>query len=57
MDFYEAYLADLPEREQREFFKENPGFLSEYSVSIENIGLLKELSYRNIMRRIKAARS
>ncbi len=57
MDYYEDYLLDLPEEEQRAFFMENPDFLSEFGIGVESLHLLQELSYRNILRGIKSARS
>ncbi|HAX53103.1 MAG TPA: hypothetical protein DIW07_11415 [Lachnospiraceae bacterium] len=53
MDFYEEYIIYLSRQEQERFFAENPDFLSEFQVSYDNIDLLKDKMYRNILRKVK----
>ncbi len=52
LDFYEKYVLGLSDEEQEQFFKENPDFMSEYSVECDRIDLLKDKMYRGILRKI-----
>lgn len=55
LDFYEEYLLELSDDEQKKFFDENPDFMSEYPlVTNDYIHLLKDPIYRGLLRRIKA---
>lgn len=53
LDFYEEYVIYETPEEQVRFFKENPGFMSEYPISHERIWLLRDKMFRNILRMIK----
>lgn len=53
MDFYEEYTIHLMDEEQKNFFEENPGFMSEYSISRDMIYLLRDPMYRGLMRKIQ----
>ena len=53
LDFYETFLMELSEEEEKRFFEENPEFLEEYSVDEERRGLLKEKMYRDILRKTR----
>ncbi|MBM6853344.1 hypothetical protein H6B11_04080 [Mediterraneibacter glycyrrhizinilyticus] len=53
MDFYEEYTINLTDEQQKEFFTENPDFMSEYPISRDKIYLLKDPIYRGMMRKIK----
>lgn len=55
LDFYEKYLLELSDDEQKKFFDENPDFMSGYPlVTYDYIHLLKDPIYRGLIRRIKA---
>ena len=53
MDFYEEYTIHLMDEEQKNFFEENPEFMSEYSISRDMLHLLRDPMYRGLMRKIK----
>lgn len=53
LDFYETFLLDLSEEEEKRFFEENPEFMEEYSVDEERRKLLRDKMYRKILRKIK----
>ena len=53
MDFYEEYTIHLMDEEQKNFFEENPEFMSEYSISRDMLHLLRDSIYRGLMRKIK----
>lgn len=53
LDFYEEYILKLPDDQQEAFFKEVPDFMSEYPVWSGNIQMLKDRSYRGLLRKIK----
>lgn len=53
LDFYEEFVINLTNEEQVEFFRENPGFMSEFPVSHDKMYLLRDESFRNILRKIK----
>lgn len=53
MDFYEEYTIHLMDEEQKNFFEENPEFMSEYSISRDILHLLRDPIYRGLMRKIK----
>ena len=53
MDFYEEYTIHLMDEEQKNFFEENPEFMSEYSISRDMLHLLRDPIYRGLMRKIK----
>lgn len=53
MDFYEEYTIHLMDEEQKNFFEENPDFMSEYSISRDMLHLLRDPIYRGLMRKIK----
>ena len=53
MDFYEEYTIHLMDEEQKNFFEENPEFMSEYSISRGMLHLLRDPIYRGLMRKIK----
>ncbi|CUX16386.1 hypothetical protein [Clostridium sp. C105KSO13] len=53
MDFYEEYIINLSLEEQKEFFLENPNFLSGFQVNYNKIELLKDKVYRNLLRKIR----
>lgn len=53
MDFYEEYKIHLMDEEQKNFFEENPEFMSEYSISRDMLHLLRDPIYRGLMRKIK----
>ena len=53
MDFYEEYTINLTDEQQKEFFTENPDFMSEYPISRDKIYLIKDPIYRGMMRKIK----
>lgn len=53
MDFYEEYVIYETPEEQEMFFKDNPGFMAEYPISHERIGLLRDKMFRNILRMVK----
>lgn len=52
-DFYEEYLMDLTEEKQERFFSDNPDFMSGYPVRRDMMYLLKDRTYRGILRKIK----
>ena len=53
LDFYEMFIISLSDEEQEEFFKNNPEFMSGYPFCHENLDLLKEKTFRNILWKIK----
>ncbi len=50
--FYDAYIADLPQDAQNRFFDETPDFFSDYVNCSEKVDLEKDKIYQNIMRSI-----
>lgn len=53
MDFYEEFVANLSDEGQLEFLEENPKFMSSYGIDKDNILMLRDKSYRDILRKIK----
>lgn len=53
MDFYEEFVANLSDEGQLEFLEENPKFMSSYGIDKDNILMLRDKSYRGILRKIK----
>lgn len=53
MDFYEEFVANLSDEGQLEFLEENPKFMLSYGISKDNILMLRDKSYRDILRKIK----
>lgn len=53
LDFYEEFILELTDEEQREFFADNPEFMSQYPITRDRIDLLKDSCYRGILRKIK----
>lgn len=53
LDFYEEYVINLSDEGQQEFFNNNPEFMSEFPVSRDRIYLLKDKTFRGILRKIK----
>lgn len=53
MDFYEEFVVNLSDEGQLEFLEENPKFMSNYGVDKNNILMLRDKSYRDILRKIK----
>lgn len=53
LDFYEEYTIHLSDEEQEKFFEDNPDFMSEFPVSRDNMYLLRDKSFRGILRKIK----
>lgn len=53
MDFYEEYMINLSDEEQKKFFAENPNFMSAYPINCNKIKLLRDPIYRGLMRKIK----
>ena len=53
MDFYEEFVVNLSDEEQLKFLEENPKFMSSYGIDKDNILMLWDKSYRDILRKIK----
>ena len=53
LDFYEEFVMNLSDEEQLEFLEENPKFMYSYGSDKDNFLILKDKSYRNILRKIK----
>lgn len=53
LDFYEEYIIHLSDDEQKDFFEDNPDFMSEFLLVHDRIDLLKDKAYRGILRKIK----
>lgn len=53
LDFYEEYTINLSDKEQQEFFTDNPDFMQEFPVSRDKIYLLRDPVFRGILKRIK----
>lgn len=53
MDFYEEYTIYLTDEEQERFFRDNPDFMSNFSVECDKMDLLRDRIYRRIVRKIK----
>ncbi len=53
LDFYEEYTINLSDEEQQEFFADNPDFMSQYPISRDKIYLLRDVVFREILRKIK----
>ena len=53
LDFYEEYTINLSDKEQQEFFADNPDFMSQYPISRDKIYLLRDVVFRGILRKIK----
>jgi hypothetical protein len=51
--FYDAYIAELPEDAQKRFFDETPDFFADYVSCSEKIDLKKDKIYQNIMRNLR----
>lgn len=52
LDFYEDYVVNLSDNEQKYFFRENSDFMNDYPVHIDRIYLLQDKMFRNILRMI-----
>lgn len=53
LDFYEEYTICLSDEEQEKFFVDNPDFMSEFPVSRGRMYLLRDKSFKNVLREIK----
>lgn len=53
LDFYEEYTIHLTDEEQEKFFDENPDFLCDYPISRDKMYLLRDVVFREILRKIK----
>ena len=53
LDFYEEYTIFLSDEEQKQFFAENPDFMSEYPVDRQRMYLLRDPMYRAVLKKIK----
>lgn len=53
LDFYEEYVIHLTDEQQEKFFDKNPEFMSEFPVNRDEMNLLKDKMFRDILRRIK----
>ena len=53
LDFYEEYTINLSDKEQQEFFTDNPDFMQEFPISCDKIYLLRDPIFRGILRKIK----
>ena len=53
MDFYEEYLLELSDEEIEQFFEENPDFMKEYNMHKDRIPLLRDVDFREILRKMK----
>ena len=53
LDFYEEYTINLSDKEQQEFFTDNPDFMQGFPISRNKIYLLRDPIFRGILRRIK----
>lgn len=53
LDFYEEYTINLSDEEQQEFFADNPDFMSQYPIGRDKIYLLRDVVFREILRKIK----
>ena len=56
LDFYEEYIVNLTDDEQQSCYQENPEFMSEYAINEKRIALLRDPSYRGILRKVKDMR-
>lgn len=50
--FYDTYIADLPEDAQIRFFEETPEFLCDSSNKFKKVDLKDDPIYQNIMKQI-----
>lgn len=53
LDFYEEFVVNLSDEDQLKFLEENPKFMSCYGIDKDNILMLRDKSYRGILRKIK----
>lgn len=53
LDFYEEYTINLSDKEQQEFFTDNPDFMQGFPISRNKIYLLRDPIFRGILRKIK----
>ena len=53
LDFYEEYTIHLNDEEQEKFFEENPDFLCDYPISRDKMYLLRDVVFREILRKNK----
>ena len=53
LDFYERHLIYLSDNQQKQFFRENPEFMSEYPVSKAKMYLLRNKMFRRVLKKIK----
>lgn len=53
LDFYEEFLRELTDEEMENFLKEIPDFMSEFSIEHDTMYLLRDKSFREILRKIK----
>lgn len=51
LDFYEEHIIHLDDNEQEIFFRTHSEFMSKYPVARDNIQLLKDKRFRDILRR------
>lgn len=54
LDFYEQFIMNLSESEQEKFFDESPEFMNDYPISRKMMYLLRDESFRNILRKIES---
>ncbi|MBA4701125.1 hypothetical protein [Faecalicatena contorta] len=52
-EFYDMYIAGLPEEAQERFFNETPDFFSDYINRSKKIDLKEDKIYQNIMLKIQ----
>ena len=53
LEFFEKFIADLPEDAQIRFFEETPDFLCDYLNMKEKADLENDEIYQNIMKKIR----
>lgn len=53
MDFYEEFVVNLSDEDQLKFLEENPKFMSSYGIDKDNILMLRDKSYGDILRKIR----
>ena len=54
LDFYEEYLVHLNDEELERFYEANPEFMADYDLTDVRKELLKDSSYRKILKAIYA---
>ncbi len=53
LDFYEDFIINLSDEEQKTFFADNPDFMMDFPVSRDKIFLLRDSVYRGILHKIQ----